>query len=788
MSCSDSIAEFEQDFKTLVTEAKMMQMRVIFLLSLALMPATAFGQSLFDAAHPGARATGFGKSVTASIHDPLAALWNPAALAFMREAQFRISADSPFSFNYLGISQFFPLIGTAAAGLSEYALLVPQQQTGNEGGEAVRTLQRISLGLGRTLSPRLLAGGSLHLNSLGGKDFTTLSVGFLAFPNFSHKASPQPAYLSSLFNPVALDQNYALALTIQDIQLGRKHLKGYVDLGAYLRPVADGPVFQAALQTNGDREKIRLGAGFALNETISLFSGIEDFQIRKAAFGLSLQAASHSIDVAYSQQTKNIMVDFSVRLGRSATERAELHKRNSLALARRNAYLGAYREVRSYLEYIPGDSISLQLRAWLEGKLAAQQEKIEGLFAKAKKFEQKKWYISATLIYLNILDLDERNKRAKRSLQRIQPKVDSYINQLYQQGVQAYDEGYYEQAERAFKAVLLVRKGHAKAEEYLRKLSEHFAKQSDELFWQGLGYFTQKKYDSAIAAFKKSLNYKKDNEEAQTYLKKAIEEKQVLETKCRQLLARARMYERGKKFADAIETYKTIIKLDPMHQEAKDGLKKIQPYVDRFVNTYLVRGKSAFQQGQFEQANKAFSKALDYDPGNRTAKNYLARIDQIQTRNLEASYQKGLEYFAAKEWQQAIAAFDEVLGKNGRYKEAHQKRREAYSHSRLEELLDRAEQKFRSGRYLEALELYTHVSARQNSNELAAQRIQECQQHLEQEVEKYFSRGINYYTREKYSDAIREWNKVLRIDPDHAQAIAYKRKAEERLSALNRLP
>ncbi len=64
----------------------------------------------------------------------------------------------------------------------------------------------------------------------------------------------------------------------------------------------------------------------------------------------------------------------------------------------------------------------------------------------------------------------------------------------------------------------------------------------------------------------------------------------------------------------------------------------------------------------------------------------------------------------------------------------------------------------------------------------------QCRNSVTRLVDEHFNRGLNYYTEEKSRAAIVEWDRALVINPDHRGSIEYKRRAQERLDALNQLP
>jgi tetratricopeptide (TPR) repeat protein len=54
-------------------------------------------------------------------------------------------------------------------------------------------------------------------------------------------------------------------------------------------------------------------------------------------------------------------------------------------------------------------------------------------------------------------------------------------------------------------------------------------------------------------------------------------------------------------------------------------------------------------------------------------------------------------------------------------------------------------------------------------------------------VETHFRTGLQYYLAEEYKQALNEWTKALRIDPENESILGYAQRAEEKLKALEEL-
>jgi tetratricopeptide (TPR) repeat protein len=52
------------------------------------------------------------------------------------------------------------------------------------------------------------------------------------------------------------------------------------------------------------------------------------------------------------------------------------------------------------------------------------------------------------------------------------------------------------------------------------------------------------------------------------------------------------------------------------------------------------------------------------------------------------------------------------------------------------------------------------------------------------EIEALFNKGVSYFTKEKYDDALKIFKQVLAHDPKHAQAKDYKNRTEIRIKVL----
>ncbi|MEX2117870.1 MAG: hypothetical protein WEB37_13390, partial [Bacteroidota bacterium] len=106
---------------------------------------------------------------------------------------------------------------------------------------------------------------------------------------------------------------------------------------------------------------------------------------------------------------------------------------------------------------------------------------------------------------------------------------------------------------------------------------------------------------------------------------------------------------------------------------------------------------------------------------------------------------------------------------------------------RTEELIDRGKNLATSNNHLEALRVFLQVLDSNSQHLEASELIDRTRQILKPEVENFFRAGLQLYTKENYKSAIEEWDKGLLIDPNHQGTIEYRKRADEKLKALERL-
>jgi tetratricopeptide (TPR) repeat protein len=78
----------------------------------------------------------------------------------------------------------------------------------------------------------------------------------------------------------------------------------------------------------------------------------------------------------------------------------------------------------------------------------------------------------------------------------------------------------------------------------------------------------------------------------------------------------------------------------------------------------------------------------------------------------------------------------------------------------------------------------TDILQKDAGNKEARTYLEKARDALKEDLDRLFKRGLQFYIKEDYKSAISEWDKVLMIQPSNSSTLEYRKRAEEKLKAL----
>ncbi|MEJ5361780.1 MAG: tetratricopeptide repeat protein [Spirochaetota bacterium] len=439
------------------------------------------------------------------------------------------------------------------------------------------------------------------------------------------------------------------------------------------------------------------------------------------------------------------------------------------------------------LRLVPLDTVAIEGKRQAELAISnrLKYEKIMMLIASGEELFRQEKYIDSRNEFLQVLNLDAKNRVAKDYLSKIDEILEEkrtyeqrriQAEQFYVAGINNLKAYEFDQAKDNFENALALIENYkdAKAQlEAIPRLKKEYEEQQrllklqkiDKTFQEGLLALTEGRYRDAIAAFQATLTLDPKNELAKRYLSTA---------------------------------------LDALRVQEEEVIDENNPYYS-IVQPLIESGKRLYNQGNYDESRKQWQKILNLFPQNRIATEYLLRCDLAHNPESFKKFadnivNEGKKFLAQKKFNEAYRKFELIASIDPQYPEI----QNLMALSRVEKKkagFEGTDEDFRQ-RYNVAMQLYqqggknnlqkalTEFKAINNkypeyiqvaiiinkiesqlrfevTEEREAKKLTPRQQEL---VREYYFKGINYYSNNQFELAITEWRKVLAIDPTHEKA------------------
>lgn len=253
-----------------------------------------------------------------------------------------------------------------------------------------------------------------------------------------------------------------------------------------------------------------------------------------------------------------------------------------------------------------------------------------------------------------------------------------------------------------------------------------------------------------------------------------------------ELLRKADALFNAKRYVDASRMYAQVLVMDPDDEYARGKMKEIQTLLASYFVELIQAGDSLRARRETEQARSRYQQALDLDPGNDSLLARIAGLREMTRENVRTMLSRARASLNRNQLDDAESEFQAVLAIDPQNSQARQGLAAVRS-KRTELLFEQGKSQFVEGKALEALRTFLQVLDRSPRHREASQYLEKTREALRSEIDSYFRAGLQFYTKDNYQAAMDEWDKVLLIDPNHQGTIEYRKRAEEKLKALQRL-
>ena len=731
-----------------------------------------FAQQTLLNYRPDARSISLGGSLLAATNDASAIFWNPAALPMISEIKATVSSFHPYQLDYGGAIFFLP--PRTSIGLS-FAQTAP----GSEG------YQIVSGAWGLRPSRSLSFGTNINILTHAEESWPTAGVSFIFTPLSSPSVDNEKKdWLTKIFQSDVIADRTTFALSVHNLPLVLGDIDHEIRVGMSYRFDNNLPVLHLGSHFHRGDESVHFGLEWHVFNGFSLGVGLQNFDVKKAGAGIGVHWKNLNFTAAYSEVYDHALLTLSVNLGEDAGTRAENYYQQGLQSVKQGKNRDALRDFESAQAFGKSGEQLHSMIAKLALNVEREDAKIDSLIHVAKQFQDKGWYISATLNYLEVLKMHPQNKEAMRNIRLIKPKVNIYTEQLYQGAVEHFRKNNFQKAKEIFYTILLVQENHEGARIYLDKTVKVLQEHARAHYLKGHRFYGNGQLSEAKAEFEEALALYPNYENAQHFLREVRNEISELNSQINQILADAMRAERENKVVHANQKYKQVLALDPNHKTAQLGNQRIEPLIESSIRTKMSQGIRAFNNGNYTQAQQLFAQVLTISSEHQEAKNYLRRITRAVSRDVESYYQSALANFNAQDYSIALNDINKALALQSNHSTSLRLQAQIISMLDTQKLFSEGQRAYNNQQYQQALQFFSQALQANPDNSEARQMLERCQIKLRDLAEEYFNRGMAHYSNQEYSSAIELWERVLDINPSHAGALEYIRKAQEQVRAL----
>ena len=643
-----------------------------------------------------------------------------------------------------------------------------------------------TLDFGMRLNSAISLGSNINLGRMeNGKIFSSFGLGLFmkSYPDYRNEMNNANSFWR-WFRSEKMKDILSFGLTFHNIPIHNIKNERQLRVGVALRPSASTPLIHFAYHLTPHTYSFHLGTQLNLMKRVDIFLGMKDFDVNELAVGALARFSPFSFEVSYLPDVQQYHFSFYFTFSENRIEISRKYKNRGAQYVKKNDYIKALNEYEKAVSYNQDDAKLNLLISVLQDKVNERKKEIDRKYEDAFGYEKQGFFGTAYLAYRNILEIDPHHKATLKRINHITPKLGDYLDQVYQQALSFNNDKEFDKARILFNKILKIAAMNTNTVGYIAKIDSIRKIAFDQYYIRGIGYYEQKNYARANEEFNIALKIIPDHVKALEYHKSILSELDKKQKRIDRLLAEAKIFERRNNYVRANNRYRQVLRQDRNNMYAAAKVKYLKSKIAMIVERKYRAAKNSFDDKNYSAAIAGFKEILAINSSHRASKKYLQQAQFGLTKLINDHYQKAKRYFNQKKWKEASDQCNIVLSYNSKHEGAQNLNAIIKDHLSLDQLKKTAEAYFQNGKYREAFEHYSKIVERIPNDKSIQQKLKDCEEKLNTEIEEKFNAGMVNYSEGDYQEAINKWNKVLELDPNHKSALDYINKASERLKIL----
>ncbi|MDP8217007.1 MAG: tetratricopeptide repeat protein [Candidatus Kaelpia imicola] len=481
-------------------------------------------------------------------------------------------------------------------------------------------------------------------------------------------------------------------------------------------------------------------------------------------------------------------------------------------------------KVDEILELDKGEERAKDLKVKAEENIKQKEKEEEGKAEEREAFLRSLWreanslyaggeYQQAKDKYIYILAESPDDKMAVKMLKRSQEKVEAIKeNDLYsliREGKSYYRENDFNKALASFREALVIDPTNRAISNYIvdielkltqeelgkveKPLEEIEREKRVQSLWEEANsFYAAMNYEGARNIYTRILALESDNKSAMDMLKRS-EEKigQQLSERASALLLSAEKSFRKREYSQALESYYSVLQIDPDNEDAELGITELNKYIqereeDKQVALDLNRALKLYQGGSYSEAKFVLDKILSKRPDNEEASKYRRlSIQKInKDKDIAQLWEEANRYYTARDYERALDIYTQILALEPDSRSAMdmldrcEDKLKVEKDEVLSSLLVKARKSSRKKDYTGALSYFEKVLEIDPGNREADSEIVEIQGLIEQEtfkksLDKALLSAKSLYKQGSFKEAKIILNGIIEKSPENREALGY---------------
>lgn len=336
------------------------------------------------------------------------------------------------------------------------------------------------------------------------------------------------------------------------------------------------------------------------------------------------QKAKESFEsVLLVEKTNKMASNYLIQIEDAFSKLAEEHFERGLDQYRQKNYTLAIEEFKQAQKFKPDFEDAGYYLSRTREKLLQARTRTQTLIATGDELERKGRYYDATKQYLQVLQLDPGNPIARNRIDKLRPRVERYVQNIYNEGVKQFGEKDFAKAQESFSTVLSIDPGHKDARAYMSRVRGAINDQIAQSILIAESYMQKGEWENAQNSYSNVLSLDPQNI-------RATQGRQLAQSKLQiqAMIANGEARLNEQKFLEAIDIFQKALERDPDNEKAKTSLSAAKEQMNSLIEKLFVEGINLYAQDNYQDAINKWNQVLRLDPNHKSALEYKQQAEE----------------------------------------------------------------------------------------------------------------------------------------------------------------